>query len=52
MLSELSLVIIREIILRFDEYKSIINLKLTNKRLFKFIKDDIVVQRYNLIIKI
>ena len=48
MLSELSSIIIREIILRFNEYESIINFKLTNKRLFKFIEYDIVIQRYYL----
>ena len=51
MLSELSLIIIREIILRFNEYQSILKFKLTNKRLFKFIEYDIVVQRYYLKLK-
>ena len=48
MLSELSSVIIREIILRFDDYQSILNFKIINKRFFKFINNDTVIQRYYL----
>ena len=48
MLSDLSSIILREIILRIINYESITNLKLTNKRLFKFINDDIVIKRYYL----
>lgn len=48
MFSEISSIILREIIINFDDYESIINLKLTNKRLFKFINNDIVVMRYYL----
>ena len=48
MFSDLSSIILREIILRFDVYESIINFKLINKRLFKFIEHDIVIQRYYL----
>ena len=48
MLSDLSSIVLREIILRFNEYESIINFKLINKRFFKFIKDDIVIKRYYL----
>ena len=48
MLSELSSIIIREIILIFNDYKSILNFKLINKRIFKFIEYDIVIQRYYL----
>ena len=51
MLSGLSSIIIREIILRFDDYQSIINFKMINKRFFKFIEYDIVIQRYYLLLK-
>lgn len=48
MLCDLSLVILREIIVTIIDYESIINLKLTNKRIFNFINNDIVIQRYHL----
>ena len=51
MLSDLSSVILREIIITINEYESIINLKLLNKRIFKFINDDVVVKRYYLKLK-
>lgn len=58
MLGELDLPILREFIFRISDYKSITNLRLINKRLFKFINNDLVVQkhylklRYNLNISI
>ena len=51
MLSELSSIILREIILRFDEYQSILNFKLINKRIFKFINNDIIIQEHYLKLK-
>lgn len=51
MLGNISLVILREIINKIDDYQSIINLKLINKRIFKLINNDIVIQRYYLKLK-
>ena len=48
MLCDLSSIILREIIIRFDEYESILNIRMVNKRLFRFIKDDIVIKRFYL----
>ena len=51
LLSEIPSIILREIILTIINYESIMDLKLTNKRLFNFINCDIVIQRYYLKLK-
>lgn len=51
MLSNISLIILREIIITINDYNSIINLKLVNKRLFKLINNDVVIKRHYLKLK-
>lgn len=51
MLDKFPIPILRELFTRITDYESIINLKLINKRFFKFINDDIVIQRHYLKLK-
>ena len=48
MINEFPFLILREFIIRITNYESITNLRLVNKRSFKFINDDLVIQKYYL----
>lgn len=48
MINEFPFPILREFIIRIIDYESITNLKLVNKSLYKFIKDDVIIQEYYL----